>query len=165
MKGRFYLSPTSLGCIRVSFSFICLVVTAAKVKKGREFKIVHLPGSKLHAGIVDMKGWKRQGFYTSWAWNFLGFSSFLSGIIPILVLIRRDDILLNNPWILLLALITFQIAASSAFLTSFVLTYALWLQASKMYGASGTVGFKGWINLLQHHGISTMVLLEIMIMD
>jgi hypothetical protein len=162
--GPFYLAPISLGCIRLSFAVICVVVTTAKIKKGCEFKIVRLSGSKLRGGIVEMKGWKTQGFYTSWAWNLLGVSFFLSGTIPIFVASGRDDILINHPWILRAALISFEIAAPSAFLTTFIVTYALWPQAYNTHGASGTVGFKGWINLLQHDGNSAMVLLEITLM-
>ena len=64
-SGPFFLSPISLGSIRLSFAFICIMVTVAKIKKGCEFKIVRLPGSKLRGGIVAMRGWKTQGFYTS----------------------------------------------------------------------------------------------------
>ena len=163
-SGPFFLSPISLGSIRLSFAFICIMVTVAKIKKGCEFKIVRLPGSKLRGGIVAMRGWKTQGFYTSWAWNLLGLSFLLGGMIPILVASERGDILHNNPWMLRAALMSFEIAAPSAFLTSFIVTYALWPQAYKTHGASGTVGFKGWINLLQHDGNSAMVLLEITFM-
>lgn len=108
-SGPFFLSPISLGCIRLTFAFICVVVTVAKIKKGCEFKIVRLPGSTLWGGIVEMRGWKTQGFYTSWAWNLLGLSFFLAGMIPILVVSGRDDILHGNPWILRAALISFEI--------------------------------------------------------
>lgn len=111
-----------------------------------------------------MKGWRTQGFYTSWAWNLLGLSFFLGGMIPMLVVCGKEDILYKNPWILRTALISFEIAAPSALLTSFIVTYALWPQAYKDHGASGTRGFKGWIGLLQHNGNSAMVLLEVTLM-
>ena len=98
-----------------------------------------------------MNGWRTQGFYTSWAWNLLGTSFFLGGIIPLLVSNERGDILHDNPWIMRAALISFEIAAPSALLTSFIVTYALWPQAYKEHGASGTHGFKGSVGLMQHN--------------
>jgi len=64
-----------------------------------------------------------------------------------------------------LALVTFEIAAPSAFLTSFIVTYGLWPQGYKQHGPSGTVGFKGPINLIQHNGNIAMVLFEVLLMS
>lgn len=162
--GPFSLPPVVLGIIRLLFALICIVTTKAKICNGSDIKIVRLPGSKLRGGYVKMYGWRTQGFYTSWAWNLLGISFFLGGMIPMLVVYGREDILYNNPWILRTALISFEIAAPSALLTSFIVTYALWPKAYKDHGASGTIGFKGWIGLLQHDGNSAMVLLEVTLM-
>ncbi|KAL7551016.1 hypothetical protein ACHAWF_014226 [Thalassiosira exigua] len=160
-EGPLCLPPFVLGVIRLSFVFTCIAVTKAKIEQGCEFKVVRLPGSKLRGGLIQMKGWKTQGFYTSWAWNLLGASFLLSGLIPMMVVYGQEGILHNNRWILRSALITFEVAAPSAFLTSFVVTYALWPKAYKDHGSSGTVGFKGWIGLLQHCGNSFFVLLEV----
>jgi hypothetical protein len=157
-------SPIALALTRLTFALTCAVVTVAKVDRGSQFKVVRLPGSKLPGGVVRMMGWRTQGFYTSWAWNLLGISFLLSGVIPLLVACGREDILHDNPWLLRSALISFEIAAPSAFLTSFIVAHALWPKAYKTHGASGTVGFKGWINLLQHNANSAMVLLEIMLL-
>ena len=62
-------------------------------------------------------------------------------------------------------MISFEIAAPSAFLTSVIVTYALWPQAYKEHGASGTIGFKGPINLAQHNGNCAMVLFEVLLMS
>jgi hypothetical protein len=91
---------------------------------------------------VDMLGWRTQGFYTSWAWNLLGIAFFLGGLIPLLIVRRHDSGMMMItgkevekiwiiPWLPRLALVTFEIAAPSAFLTSFIVTYGLWPQAYK----------------------------------
>jgi hypothetical protein len=162
--GSGYPIIASLAIARLTFASICAAVTFAKVRRGSQFKVVRLPGSKLPGGIVDMMGWRTQGFYTSWAWNLLGISFLLSGTIPLLVACGREDVLRDNPWLLRSALISFEIAAPSAFLTSFVVTHALWPKAYRAHGSSGTVGFRGLINLLQHNANSAMVLLEIMLL-
>ena len=108
--------------------------------------------------------WRTQGFYTSCAWNLLG-ASFLLGVsIPMLYACGREDVLRANPWLLRSALIPFEIATPSAFLTSFVVTHELWPQAYKDHGASGTMGFRVWIDVMQHNGNSAMVLIEIMLL-
>ena len=150
-EGPFALSPMVLGIIRLSFAFVCFWVTIAKIKQDNQFKIVRLPGSQLKGGLIPMNGWRTQGFYTSWAWNLLGTSFFLGGIISLLASNEREDILNENPWIMRAALISFEIAAPSALLTSFIVTYALWPQAYKEHGASGTHGFKGSVGLMQHN--------------
>ena len=159
-EGLFKLSPMTLGIVRIVFAMFCMRTTVAKILNGAEIKVVKLPGSKLRGGMVQMKGWRTQGFYTSWAWNILGLSFFLAGLIPILVVNGREDILHDNPWIQRAALVSFEIAAPSAFLTSSVVTYALWPKAYKDHGSSGTKGFRGWISLSQHNINSAMVLLE-----
>ncbi|KAL7543897.1 hypothetical protein ACHAXR_013420 [Thalassiosira sp. AJA248-18] len=163
-EGPFFLPPIALGVIRLLFASICIVVAMAKIYLGAEFKLVRLPGSKLRGGLVQMRGWKTQAFYTSWAWNLLGLSFFLGGLIPMLVVNGREDVLHDNPWILRVALISFEIAAPSAFLTSFVVTYALWPQAYKEHGPSGTKGFKKLTAILQHNANAAMVLLEVCLM-
>lgn len=164
--GPLGLSPLLLLIVRLSFATISIVVTIYKIQNGRAFKIVRLSGSKLPGGTVDMLGWRTQGFYTSWAWNLLGFAFFLGGLIPLLIVCHHNsDMIMGttaeeiqqiriNPWLLRSALITFEIAAPSAFLTSFIVTYGLWPQGYKQHGPSGTVGFKGPINLIQHNGKS-----------
>lgn len=94
----------------------------------------------------------------------LGYLFFLGGLIPILAINGREDILRDNPWILRAALVSFEIAAPSAFLTSFIVTYALWPKAFKDHGPSGTLGFKGWVALFQHNLNAFMVLLEVSLM-
>mmetsp|Transcript_4390 Transcript_4390/g.9489 ORF Transcript_4390/g.9489 Transcript_4390/m.9489 type:complete len:543 (-) Transcript_4390:355-1983(-) len=163
-EGPLCLPPLGLGIIRILFATICVVTRREKIRNGSEFKIVLLPGSKLRGGYVQMKGWRTQGFYTSWAWNLLGISFALGGTIPMLVAYGREDVLHANPWILRSALISFEVAAPSALLTSFIVTYALWPKAYKDHGASGTKGFKGWVGLLQHNANSAMVLLEVTLM-
>jgi hypothetical protein len=147
--GPLGLSPLQLSSIRLSFASLSIVVTMYKMQNGRPFKIVRLPGSKLPGGTVDMLGWRTQGFYTSWAWNLLGISFFLGGLIPLLIVVRRHDSgmmmitgkeeekIWIDPWLPRLALVTFEIAAPSAFLTSFIVTYGLWPQAYKQHGPSG----------------------------
>ena len=150
--GPLAFSPLVLSIVRLSFATISIVVTIYKLQNGRPFKIVRLPGSKLPGGTVDMLGWRTQGFYTSWAWNLLGLSFFFGGLIPLLVVVHEmmgtEEKIKINPWLLRLALITFEIAAPSAFLTSFIVTYGLWPQGYKQHGPSGTVGFKGPMNNL-----------------
>lgn len=162
--GPLSFPPIVLGVVRLFFAFTCMVTTVAKIRKGCEFKVVRLPGSKLRGGHVQMHAWKTQGFYTSWAWNLLGLSFLLGGTVPLLAAAGREDVLQHHPWILRAALISFEVAAPSAFLTSFIVAYALWPQAYRSHGPEGTAGFKGWINLLQHDGNSAMVLAEVCLM-
>jgi hypothetical protein len=167
--GPLAFSPLVLSIVRLSFATISIVVTIYKLQNGRPFKIVRLPGSKLPGGTVDMLGWRTQGFYTSWAWNLLGLSFFFGGLIPLLVVVHEmmgtEEKIKINPWLLRLALITFEIAAPSAFLTSFIVTYGLWPQGYKQHGPSGTVGFKGPTNIIQHNGNCAMVLIEVLLMS
>mmetsp|Transcript_16880 Transcript_16880/g.34364 ORF Transcript_16880/g.34364 Transcript_16880/m.34364 type:complete len:554 (-) Transcript_16880:114-1775(-) len=163
-EGVFSFSPLALGIVRIGFAIICAVVTAAKYRKGVDFQLTYLPQSKLRRGQLQFTGWKTQGFYTSWAWNLLGCSFLLGGIIPLLDVAGRQDVLDSHPWILRAALISFEIAAPSAFLTSTVVTFALWPRAYKTHGASGTTGFKGWINQFQHNVNTAMVLMEVCLM-
>ena len=160
-NGPFALPPIALAIIRLSFAFTCLYTTMAKIKTGSQFKIVKLPGSKLNGGMIYIRGWRTQGFYTSWGWNLLGISFFLGGVIPLLVVIGREDVLHAYPWILRGALICFEIAAPSALLTSFLVTYALWPKAYVDHGESGTIGFRGWIGLMQHDANTAFVLAEV----
>ena len=160
-EGLFNLSPLALGVIRMVFAMICLIITVAKMNRSIKFKLTYLSGSRLRRGSVALAGLRTQGFFTSWAWNLLGFYFFLSGMVPLLVVYGREDVLHAHPWIVRGALITFEIAAPCAILTSFIVTYALWPQAYKSHGASGTIGFKSVVNLFQHNANSLMVLAEV----
>jgi len=158
--GPLNFSPLALGTIRLLFAFFVIVVTREKLKVGSTFKIVRLRGSKLHGGICDMSGWYSQCFFTAWSWNILGLAFFLSGLIPMLVHFERESTL-TSQWILRSALVAFEVAAPCAFLTSFIVTYALWPRAFKDHGSNGTIGFRGWINLCQHNGNIAMVMIEV----
>jgi len=160
-EGLFNLSPLALGLIRIVFAIICVIITVIKMNRSISFKLTYLSGSKLRKGTIDLKGLKTQGFFTSWAWNLLGFYFFLSGVIPLLIVYGREDVLHVHPWVVRGALVAFEIAAPCAILTSFVVTYALWPQGYKTHGASGTIGFKSIVNLFQHNVNTLMVLLEV----
>lgn len=160
-EGIFSLSLLALGMIRMLFAVTCLIITAMKMQRGVSMKLTYLSGSKLRKGRVDLKGIKTQGFFTSWAWNLLGVYFFLSGLVPLLVVHGRKEVLQQYPWIVRGALIAFEIAAPCAILTSTVVTYALWPQAFKTHGASGTLGFKSVVNMFQHNANSMMVLMEV----
>ena len=73
-----------------------------------------------------MSGWYSQCFFTAWSWNILGLAFFLSGLIPMLVHFGRESTVIAHPWLLRSALVGFEVAAPCAFLTSFIVTYALW---------------------------------------
>lgn len=160
-EGLFKLSTLQLGVIRMVFAIICLIITVMKMNRSVNFKLTYISGSKLRKGQVNLKGMKTQGFFTSWAWNLLGFYNFLSGLIPLLVFYGREDVLHDSPWIARGALIAFEIAAPCAILTSFIVTYTLWPHAYKTHGESGTIGFKSVVNLFQHNINSFMVLAEV----
>ncbi|KAL3798276.1 hypothetical protein HJC23_000190 [Cyclotella cryptica] len=162
--GLFYFTPLALGVIRMTFAFICMVVTIAKVRNGVNLKLTYLPDSKLRKGIIKMSGLKTQGFFTAWSWNLLGIAFFLSGLAPLLVAYDKKQILLDNPWILRAALVSFEIAAPSALFISFIVTYSLWPTAYKTHGPTGTMGFKSWVSLFQHDANTFMVLLELCLM-
>ena len=160
-EGLLHLSPLALGVIRMMFAIICLIITVMKMNRSINFKLTYLSGSKLRKGSVELRGMRTQGFFTSWAWNLLGFYFFLSGMIPLLVVYGREDVLHAYPWIVRGALIAFEIAAPCAILTSFLVTYALWPKSYKEHGASGTIGFKSVVNQFQHNANSFMVLAEV----
>jgi len=160
-EGLLHLSPLVLGVIRMMFAIICLIITVMKMNRSINFKLTYLSGSKLRKGSVELRGMRTQGFFTSWAWNLLGFYFFLSGMIPLLVVYGREDVLHAYPWIVRGALIAFEIAAPCAILTSFLVTYALWPKSYKEHGASGTIGFKSVVNQFQHNANSFMVLAEV----
>lgn len=98
------------------------------------------------------------------SWNLLGFSFFLSGLIPLLVEQDKQYILEEHPLILRAALISFEIAAPCALFISFIVTYSLWPTAFNTHGPTGTVGFKSWVSLSQHNANTMMVLLELCLM-
>ena len=160
-QGFFHITPQTLGLIRISFALLCLLVTQTKIRNGVHLKLTYLAESKLPPGEIQMHGWKTQGFFTAWSWNLLGFSFFLSGLIPLLVVYDRGHVLTNHPWILRLALISFEIAAPCALFISFIVTYSLWPTAYRTHGPSGTTGLKSWVSLFQHDANTLMVLVEI----
>ena len=163
-EGPFNLSPLALGVIRMVFAMICIIVTRGKIVNGAQFKATYLAESKLQRGVIDLAGVKTQGFFTSWAWNLLGLTFFLGGLVPLLVVYGREDVLTTNPWILRGALISFEIAAPCALFISFIVTYSLWPKAYKTHGSAGTIGFRNWVNLWQHNGNTAMVLVELCLM-
>ena len=160
-EGLFDLSPLALGFTRMIFAIICMIITMVKMSRGAKLKLTYLPGSQLPKGTIELKGLRTQGFFTSFAWNILGFYFFLSGSIPLLVAYGREDVLHAHPWLLRSALVAFEIAAPCAMLTSFVVTYALWPRAYKTHGTSGTVSFRSIPGLFQHNANCLMVLLEV----
>ena len=162
--GLFHFSPFALGVIRMGFMIFCIIVTRAKIRRGVEFKLTYLPESKLRNGIVQMEGWRTQGFFTAWSWNLLGASFCLSGLIPLLVVYDKEFILTEYPWILRVAIILFEIAAPCALFISFIVTYALWPTAFKTHGPTGTTGFRSWVGLSQHNINTFMVLFELCLM-
>ena len=163
-EGIFHFTPLALGIIRMSFAFICLIVTHAKWRRGVDLKLTYLPASKLRRGRIQMSGWRTQGFFTAWSWNLLGISFFFGGLIPLLVEYERQHILAQYPWILRTALVSFEIAAPCALFISFIVTYSLWPTAYKTHGPDGTAGLKSWVSLFQHNINTFMVLLELCLM-
>ncbi len=153
-----------LAFVGLALALTCAGVTVAKVRRGSQFRVVRLPGSRLPGGVVEMRGWRTRGFYTSCAWNLLGASFLLGGSIPLLYACGGEDVLRANRCLLRSALISFEVAAPSAFLTSVVVAHVMWPQAYRAHGASCTVGFRGWIDLMQHNGNSAMALIEIMLL-
>merc|ERR1711862_296038 len=75
----------------------------------------------------------------------------------------NDNQIINSSilWISRFALITFEIAAPCALLTSFVVTYALWPRTYKIGGSERTHRFKDPSVLMKHNFNVIMVFIEV----
>ena len=78
-----------------------------------------------------MRGYRTQLPFTSWAWNLLGLSFLLNGMLALMVVNDKNE--LPSPWLLRVALLVFETAAPTTLLVACVVRYAIWprvLQAS-----------------------------------
>jgi len=156
------LESSTLGWIRIAFACTIYATTLKNIVEGNVIRPTYLPGSKLASPTLDFtgrNGFKTQGFFTQWSWILLGYSFLSSGIIAILASNEQDAMI--SPWLLRSALISFEVAAPTAFLVSTVVTYALWPIAFKAKGALGTQNFQKLNGLMMHNANVFFVLCEV----
>ena len=95
----------------------------------------------------------------------LGISFLLNGIMSYYYIMGIDQTQVITDfsirWLSRLALITFEISAPCALLTSFVVTYAMWPRLYKIGGAEKTESFKRPSSLMKHNLNVIMVLIEV----
>lgn len=65
--------------------------------------------------------------FTSWAWNLLGLSFSLNGLVSLLIEYERSDLV--TPWLLRMSLLVFETAAPTTLLVACVVRYAIWPRA------------------------------------
>lgn len=94
----------------------------------------YLPQSKLKRNVaIPLDGVRSQMAFTSWSWNLLGLSFVLNGTIALMVNYGCSEEHIS-PWLLRIALLTFETAAPSALLVACVTKYALWPHALRAGG-------------------------------
>jgi hypothetical protein len=121
------LSLKALAWIRLDIAAFCLFVSyrGSFIDPGWEQATTYLPQSKLKRGVyIQMRGYRTQLPFTSWAWNLLGLSFLLNGVIALMVAYDKRDI--PWPWLLRLALLSFETAAPTTLLVACVVRYAIW---------------------------------------
>jgi len=84
------------------------------------------PRSKLVCVPFELKGWKKNIFFTNLMWNMLTVSFCASGFIAWFVANGQEDLIHANPWLLRVALLAYEIAVPNEFLVASVVTYVLW---------------------------------------
>ena len=121
---------------------------------------------------ITIEGVKSQGFFTSWAWNILGLSFLLSGLLTLYIdhqlssheAAEIPDILdkLSSQTYLKIALrasvILFEIAAPASMLVSAVVRYVIWPKSLKR---NSTATLKTTPILFQHNANIIFSLMEI----
>jgi len=94
-----------------------------------------------------MRGYRTQLPFTSWAWNLLGLSFALNGIISLLVAYGKESLI--SPWMLRLALLTFETAAPTTLLVACVVRYAIWPRVLQATG--DTAQLMGFQAIVMHN--------------
>mmetsp|Transcript_58739 Transcript_58739/g.174780 ORF Transcript_58739/g.174780 Transcript_58739/m.174780 type:complete len:315 (-) Transcript_58739:202-1146(-) len=147
-----------IGRIRLSLGLSIFSLSAYRIflSEGATVKSTYLPESKLKPATFRLTGFKGQCSFTFWCWNLLGTSFLLSGYATT-VAVRGNEV---NPWVLRLALLTFEASAPLAFLVSAVVRYALWPNALK-HGPEGTAIFRFWVARVVHNANVLAVLIEV----
>mmetsp|Transcript_11470 Transcript_11470/g.16137 ORF Transcript_11470/g.16137 Transcript_11470/m.16137 type:complete len:318 (+) Transcript_11470:147-1100(+) len=157
-----YLNSSALGWIRILFACIVFATTIKNIRVGTISSPTYLPNSKLVQTTLNFtgpNGFKTQGYFTQWSWFLLGYSFLSSGLIALLASSGQENLI--TPWMLRSALISFEVAAPTAFLVSTIVTYALWPVALKARGPEGTKGFKTECGLMMHNANVFFVLCEV----
>ena len=118
----------TLGCLR---AIMALVIWATSIytvfldRDGFEVDTSYFPNSKLRKATFHLNGWKSLAPFTHVSWIMLGIAFSLNSIVCFGFFDNNnnDDIVFS--WTKRLALITWEIAAPAAFLTSMVVTYVI----------------------------------------
>lgn len=104
-----------------------------------------------------MRGYRTQLPFTSWAWNLLGCSFLLNGIIPLLVVYGKQDLI--SPWTLRIALLMFETAAPTTLLVACVVRHAIWPRVLEAGGE--TAQLQGFQALVMHNANVIFALMEV----
>lgn len=158
-SGFLSFSPAALGWIRMMFAGCIFAISADAVLAIGRYEMTHyLPQSKLQPANIYLHGLKTQAPFTSWAWNLLGLSFFLSGLISLLVAHGWQNVVLRNPWLLRMALLSFEAAAPTSMLVAFIVKYVIWPQ--QLARKQNTKNLRKFPALLQHNANVVMALTE-----
>lgn len=162
-----YLSRSSLGWIRLGFSFLIGTVAVFKCFGDNYLHVHYLKGSKLTHSPVSVGGLRTQAMFTSWSWNLLGLSFAFSGLLTLYIddssrKYNRDEIMAlpYMQWALRASILLFEISAPVAMLVSAVIKYAIWPRALASKEGN-TSGLKDKLTLLQHNSNIIMSLAEV----
>lgn len=104
-----------------------------------------------------MRGYRTQLPFTSWAWNLLGLSYMLNGVIAFLVAYDRKEYV--SPWLLRTALLVFETAAPTTLLVASVVRYAIWPRVLESRGDSSQLA--GFQALVMHNANVILALAEV----
>eukprot|EP00554_Chaetoceros_debilis_P004233 CAMPEP_0194080750 /NCGR_PEP_ID=MMETSP0149-20130528/6694_1 /TAXON_ID=122233 /ORGANISM="Chaetoceros debilis, Strain MM31A-1" /LENGTH=299 /DNA_ID=CAMNT_0038762529 /DNA_START=14 /DNA_END=910 /DNA_ORIENTATION=- len=162
-----YLSRSSLGWIRLGFSFFIGIVAVCRCFGPMIALHVHyLKGSKLTRSLVFVGGLRTQAMFTSWSWNLLGISFAFSGLLTLYVddssrKYNRDEMMALPyiQWALRASILLFEISAPVAMLVSAVIKYAIWPRALASKEGN-TSSLKDNLTLFQHNSNIIMSLME-----
>lgn len=119
----------------------------------------YLPQSKLQRGVfIQMRGYRTQLPFTSWAWNLLGLSFALNAIISLTFAYGYSS-LITSPTLLRVALLTFETAAPTTLLVACVVRYAIWPRVLQAGG--DTAQLKGFQAIVMHNVNVMLALVEV----
>ena len=104
-----------------------------------------------------MRGYRTQLPFTSWAWNLLGISFLLNGLIALWI--ANDKEVYVTPWLLRAALLVYETAAPTTLLVACVVRYAIWPRVLEASGDSAQL--KGFQALVMHNVNVFMALTEV----
>mmetsp|Transcript_17341 Transcript_17341/g.21634 ORF Transcript_17341/g.21634 Transcript_17341/m.21634 type:complete len:316 (-) Transcript_17341:115-1062(-) len=160
-----FISMEMIAAVRLCFAAVGVGTTTHMIMyHTAETSTNYRPGSLLKSIPIRLKGLRTQSYFTPWAWGLLTLSFLLSGTVPLLAFLGREDLI--TPRLLRVSLVTFEMAAPTEFLVAFVVKHAIWpgtLQSAqnKNVCKDPTANLKTFSSLMMHNGCICMLLIEI----